>query len=328
VERLKLLQNTSEGVSLAVQILKNSGIVAIPTETVYGLCADASNPIAIQKIFTAKNRPQNHPLILHIKSVNDLEKWAVNISNDALVLAKAFWPGPLTILLNKSDMVLNSVTAGSQKVAIRVPSNEIFNQVLSIGNFALVAPSANIHKKTSPTKAEHVIKQLDGLIDAVLDGGDCAFGLESTIVDCTSSTEQIQILRPGPISKTQIENIIKKSIGLTVEHNAKVSGNMKEHYQPNKPSYLLKSEYVLSYIAQSATKYSVIYYSEAFDAKINNKHNAIKMPTNPTQYAKLLYSSLHSADQSNSEAIIIEYPQQTEEWLYINDRLQKACQLT
>lgn len=318
----KLLKSAIESDILeAVTILKNGGIVALPTETVYGLAADASNEMAIKKIFKAKQRPENHPLILHIQSVYELENWAKIVSDDAITLAKHFWPGPITLLLPKLDSVSDIITGGSKNIAIRVSANQTFAKVLQSGKFSLVAPSANIHKKLSPTKAEHVMHHMNGLIDAVLDGGACNFGIESSIIDCTSS--DIKILRLGPIQKKEIEDVLKKTVqDVSFSETSGVSGSMLQHYQPNKKTYVLESALIQKFILKN-TNCIVLYYSDEVKGILDNARK-IQMPNNPKDYAILLYSSLYDADRSDAGFILVEKPPESEQWSAVNDRLKKA----
>jgi L-threonylcarbamoyladenylate synthase len=305
-----------------VDILKSGGIVALPTETVYGLAADSSNINAIKKIFTAKNRPINHPLILHVKSLNDCEKFIKNISDDAIKLAEHFWPGPLTLLLNKSNLVSNYITANSTKVAIRVPSNKIFTAILNIGDFALVAPSANIHQKLSPTKAEHVMHQMNGLIDAVLDGGNCEIGLESTIIDVTTS--DIKILRSGPILQKDIELFLQKDIiDISKLNNNKVSGSMKSHYKPSKKLYLIERNQIQEYV-NSDKKIIFIGYSDFFCNAVPIAC-LIRMPSEFISYQNQIYNKLYQADLKECDFLILEKPPEKQEWNAINDRLIRMC---
>lgn len=190
----------------AAKLLLEGELVAIPTETVYGLAADAQNKEAINKIFEVKQRPSTHPLIVHIADVLELKKWALDIPEIAYALAKAYWPGPLTIVLKKAANVGAEISGGLETIAIRVPNQPKLLEMMKQHDLALVAPSANPHKKLSPTKADHVYKSLHGRIPAVLDGGVCAVGLESTILDLTQ--ENPIILRKGPITKDDLEKIL------------------------------------------------------------------------------------------------------------------------
>lgn len=302
----------------AVFLLKNGELVALPTETVYGLAADAKNDDAIQKIFHAKGRPINHPLILHIDSWGKLDDWAQNISIYAQKLVENFWPGPLTVVLNKKKNVSDIITGGLNTVAVRVPNHPVTLEIISkLGN-GIVAPSANAHQKTSPTKPMHVLKTLDGKISAVLDAGISAIGIESTIIDMTKDIPAI--LRYGAITKGMIEEVLELDVQCPINHNEKVPGNMQNHYQPEKPLFLLASNKIASLSSEEGMSV-IMHYSN-----ISKKDGFVyyKMPDNKEQYAKNLYGALHDIDNMDIERIFVERPPDFIEWSDINDRLVKA----
>ena len=193
-------------------------------ETVYGLAADAANDDAVRKIFEAKGRPADHPLIVHIPEVDHLERWAIDIPDLAFQIAEQFWPGPLTLLLKKAPQVSSVVTGGRDTIALRIPEHTLFREILKQANLGLAAPSANRYKKLSPTTADQVIKGMRGRISAVLDGGSCEFGLESTIIDLTS--ERPTIVRTGPITRASLERQIGCEFDQPESHNVAVPGNV------------------------------------------------------------------------------------------------------
>jgi L-threonylcarbamoyladenylate synthase len=205
VDELKL---KPQDLMVAAKILREGGLVAFPTETVYGLGANALDTLAARKIYEAKGRPSDNPLIVHISEISDLEVLAREIPEKAYQLANVFWPGPLTIILKKKDCVPNGTTGGLDTVAIRLPANPIARNLIAESGVYVAAPSANISGKPSPTKAEHVIKDMNGKIDMIIDGGMATLGLESTIIDLSGSTPVI--LRPGCITKVMLENVIGK----------------------------------------------------------------------------------------------------------------------
>lgn len=217
-----------EDLKLAAEYLRAGKLVAFPTETVYGLGANALDPLAAKKIYEAKGRPSDNPLIVHIAEVKDMEKLAENIPSVAYRLAEIFWPGPLTLILKKKECVPNNTTGGLDTVAIRLPANKIARDLIAYAGVFVAAPSANISGKPSPTKAEHVIKDLDGKIDMILDGGKATLGLESTIVDLTGKMPII--LRPGCITKEMLENIIG-----TIEYDPAILGKPKKDLIPKAP---------------------------------------------------------------------------------------------
>lgn len=306
-------------INQAVDLLKKGEIVALPTETVYGLAADAKNDIAIQKIFTAKNRPTNHPLIVHIDSVDKLSHWAENLSLEVRLLAERFWPGPLTILLKKREEVSNIITGGLNTVALRVPKHPIILEVINNLGSAIVAPSANAHKKTSPTQLEHVLKTLDGKIYGVVDGGKCAIGIESTIIDMTK--EVPVILRPGSITAEMIEEVIKIKVKYLFNHNEKVSGNMKIHYQPEKPLFLMSLAQI-QLLSKVETNIAVMHFSKI--SKYSSNITYYQMPKCKTKYAQILYTILHDIDATKVKKILVEITPSISEWSDVYDRLLKA----
>lgn len=224
---IKMLQNE---IQKAVKILKSGGLVAFPTETVYGLGADAKNDDAIHKIFQTKKRPIDHPLIVHLADVSQISEWAVEISPLALRLAEAFWPGPLTLILKKAPFVSDRVTGGQTTIGLRVPAHPVATALLNNFGSGLAAPSANRFGRISPTTAEAVREELGCGVELVLDGGQCEVGVESTIV--AVSDAHPLILRPGMISVKQIEAVLQQSIGGKKTNVPRVSGSFASHYAP------------------------------------------------------------------------------------------------
>jgi L-threonylcarbamoyladenylate synthase len=308
---------TLDQIDEAITLLKNGELVALPTETVYGLAADANNPEAIQKIFIAKNRPVDHPLILHIDSYEKLNHWAQDISLNAIKLAQYFWPGPLTMVLKKRITVNSIITAGLDTVAIRVPKHSVILQIINkLGG--IVAPSANIHKKTSPTQAQHVLKTLAGKIPAVLDGGTSIIGIESTIIDMTQDIPTI--LRYGVITKDLIEKVVGCTVNCPIQHNKKISGNMKDHYQPDKPLSLITIKEIENL---SSTNIAIIHYSDI--KQYNPTCMYYKMSQNKDEYTSALYDILHQINDCNmTQKIFVETPPNSLEWHDVIDRLTKA----
>lgn len=309
---------SSNQIDEAVSLLKNGELVALPTETVYGLAASAKNQSAIKKIFDVKGRPSCHPLILHIDSFESLSYWAQGITVHTRKLAENFWPGPLTIVLNKSENVSDVITGGLKTIAIRVPDHSLTLSVINKLGDGVVAPSANAHQKTSPTKPMHVLKTLNGKISAILDGGISSIGLESTIIDMTKKVPTI--LRYGAITKEMIENVLKLDVACPSIHNEKVSGNMQNHYQPDKPLFLLSADQIesLSFVEGCC---AILHYSSI--PKLDN-FIYYKMPKNKEAYAKHLYSALHEVDNMVVNKIFVEKPPQLIAWNDVNDRLVKA----
>ncbi|MFO6422654.1 L-threonylcarbamoyladenylate synthase [Motilimonas sp. KMU-193] len=321
-----VLLTGEDAVNQAVSLLQQGECVALPTETVYGLAADASNPDAVDKIFTAKGRPKNHPLIVHIPDVSHLTRWAVDIPETAYALAAQFWPGPLTLLLKKAPHVDSCVTGGLDTIALRVPAHPLFLAVLTGLDGGLAAPSANRYKQLSPTIAEQVTRGLDGRIAAVLEGGACDHGLESTILDLVS--EQPRVLRAGPISQQQLSDALGCKVELPVQHVEVVPGNVKAHYQPTTPAKLLSTEQLLAQAPELASGNSYfLVWSEQGQKQLETKHTKVQwrvMPTTAAEFGQQLYVTLYQIDQLGAAQIIIEQPPQGDEWRAVNDRLSRA----
>ena len=271
----KFLKPTTDTIKLACSLLKNGEIVAIPTETVYGLAGDAANEQAIKKIFAAKGRPADNPLIVHISNFEMLKMLAATISDDAKKLAKTFWPGPLTIIMSKSNYVCESTCAGLDSVGIRMPANKTTLEIIEKSGIPLAAPSANISGKPSPTTAADTFEDLNGKIPLIIDDEDCSAGVESTVISVLNSTPII--LRPGIITKEDIERVLNKPVMLTKEITQEATSESKvlspgmkyKHYSPNADVIILKGslEKFIKYLKSSGlpkrevgAKYPVTWY--------------------------------------------------------------------
>lgn len=241
-----LILNENEA-DKAAEIIKSGGVVGIPTETVYGLAANAFDPNAIKKIFLAKGRPADNPLIVHISKTEDVFKVVSEFNKKAEILAKNFWPGPLTMILPKNKQVPKIVTAGADSVAVRFPSHVVARKIIELSGVPLVAPSANLSGKPSTTRFSHVLEDLNGKVDAIINGGDCKFGVESTVISLLESTPRI--LRPGAITPEQIEKVVGKikiddSVFHKIEKDKSVlsPGIKYKHYSPDAEVIILKGE--------------------------------------------------------------------------------------
>lgn len=317
------IQNDQD-LAKAVVYIQQGKLIAIPTETVYGLAADAKNDTAIKKIFAAKERPSTHPLIVHIDSIDRITDWAQDVPQEAYILAQHFWPGPLTLLLKKKDSISDVITGGLNTIAIRIPNNDRLRLMIKQLNTGLVAPSANPHTKLSPTSAQQVLDIMNGKIDAVLDGGPCELGIESTIVSLVD--KEPQVLRKGPITPTMIASVLGINIHSFESHSTRVPGNMLKHYQPNTKSILMDTNQIVDYLQNpenSSKKIACLYYSN-IDALSSNP-DAIKMSSDPKMYSAMMYQTLYQLDKMGYSEILIEIPPKSEAWDAIWDRLQKAC---
>lgn len=313
----------SINIQQAVNLLQSGKLVAFPTETVYGLGADAKNPAALMKIFQAKGRPMDHPLIVHLASPSQLDEWVSEMSPAALLLATAFWPGPLTLIFKKAPQVLDLITGNQETIGIRIPHHPVANMLLTQFGSGLAAPSANRYGRISPTTADAVREELGTAVDLVLDGGQCAVGVESTIVDVSGDTPVI--LRPGMISAAQIETILQQAVMRGKQNAPRVSGSHASHYAPVTYTCLLDTNDIPQFINQIAAEDLPIAIL-LLKTKLlpRDKIDCIAMPIDPAQYAHDLYATLRVLDKKNYKKIIIEKVPDYSEWDAIRDRLMRA----
>ena len=301
--------NNDSEIDECVKALRAGSVIGIPTETVYGLAAIATNSSAINLVFTIKERPTSHPLILHIADVSMLDDWATNISSEARALCKKFWPGPLTLILHKSDKVLTEVTGGRDTVAIRCPNHSVTTKLLKKLNDAVVAPSANKFGKVSPTTAKHVVNDLGSDISLVLDGGDCSIGLESTIIDCTTTPPQL--LRTGAITAEHILRECNITV-VAASGESRAPGMLEKHYAPVCRVVLVSS-------SQEGLIEAQRYVADGFKVRLLDLTEDLDM------FARLLYSSLRTADKDGiTVAIVVRAPMKGIGFA-INERLEKAA---
>lgn len=316
----------------AVRLLAAGACVAVPTETVYGLAADARQPEAVKKIFAAKGRPANHPLIVHLPDAQALTEWATEIPDAAWRLAEVFWPGALTLLLPKAEQVSKVVTGGLDSVGVRVPAHPVLLSVLRQLNTGLAAPSANPYKALSPTSAEQVLAGLQGRIAAVLDGGPCALGLESTILDLTQlkAGGAVRILRPGPITREQIERVLGQAVEMPLQHDTVVPGNVDAHYQPRTPLAVCGHDLLMERLRKGMVPRDVrlLLYSQSLlqQAQLQNLQGQVEvLPDTPDAFAAILYHTLFKQDSYQARALWLERPPAGEAWRAVGDRLKRAA---
>ncbi len=312
---------TDHEIEIAAQILRDGGLVAFPTETVYGLGADASNPEAIRKIFVAKGRPADHPVIVHIADASELKHWAAQVPNSAWVLAEKFWPGPLTLVLKRAGRVSDLITGGQDTVGVRVPSHPLARQLLKAFGGGIAAPSANSFGRLSPTTARHVGEELGDAVELVLDGGPCAVGIESTIVDLSGA--QPSILRPGAISAAQIEEALSVTLGVLSSMSPRVPGALATHYAPRTALVLTHDQDVESFIEGRVSGVAVL----ARRSRPRNSRAALWQvaPQSASEYAQHLYALLRRMDSAGCALIVVESPPDLPEWTAVRDRLQRAA---
>ena len=313
---------TDQELEKAAQILRDGGLVAFPTETVYGLGGDASNPAAVRKIFTAKGRPADHPVIVHVAGTSDLKHWAAEVPRAAWLLAEKFWPGPLTMVLKRSACVSDLVTGGQDTVGLRVPSHPVAQRLLKAFGGGIAAPSANRFGRLSPTTAQHVREELGDAVDLVLDGGSSEVGIESTIVDLTRDAPAV--LRPGRITAQQIADALLAPLGESGVGRPRVSGSLESHYAPGLPLKIVHPDEIENYVrARPATPIAVLSRrGRPRDSKATLWQGA---PETPDDYARLLYATLRWLDVSGCRLIVVEALPELPEWAAVRDRLSRAA---
>jgi L-threonylcarbamoyladenylate synthase len=307
----------ADTLSQAALSLKNGALVAFPTETVYGLGADSSNEKVVARIYEVKGRPQDHPLILHVASMNDITYWAEEISDYAIALARAFWPGPMTLIFQRSENAKDFVTGGQNTVGLRVPDHTLalglLQECKKIGVHAIAAPSANRFGQVSPTTATAVQEEIGAYLlpqDLILDGGPAQVGLESTIIDCTGVAPKI--LRPGAITQAMIEEVTELKVSENKDSQIRVSGSLEKHYAPSAQILLdVKATEGQGFIAP---------------ADVATPPGAIRLasPVNTDEYARTLYSALRDGDKQGLATIAIIQPSGDGLAIAIRDRLMRA----
>lgn len=308
----------------AVAVLRAGGLVGLPTETVYGLAADAANPTAVAGIFAAKGRPADHPLIVHLAESSDLGQWAREIPVAAKKLSAAFWPGPLTLILKKQPGVSDQITGCQDTVGVRQPAHPMAQALLKQFGGALVAPSANRFGRISPTTAAAVREELGSAVSLILDGGMCQGGIESTIVDC--STADPVILRPGVISVTEIESVLGGPVQATGKNTPRVSGSHSQHYAPRTKAKLLTFTQIQSGLQQcrpEAFPLALVLLSTQWHITLPAVSVTL-MPSGAREYAQILYQTLRTLDHQGFQSIWIESVPDHPEWAAVADRLKRA----
>jgi L-threonylcarbamoyladenylate synthase len=311
---------TADVIAKAAQALKDGHLVAFPTETVYGLGADSQSADAVAKIYKAKGRPADHPLIVHVSSMDALGDWATDVPEYAIALARAFWPGPMTLVVKRSELAKDFVTGGQETVGIRVPGHDVALALLQefgrIGGRGVAAPSANRFGAVSPTTASAVEDELADYLsanDLVLDGGASQVGVESTIIDCTG--EAPRVLRLGAVTVAMIEAATGlKPAGLEAKSEIRVSGSLESHYAPN-------AKVILNAVAQSGDGLIAMADVETPDGVFR-----LAAPKSVDEYAMVLYSSLRAADAQGLVKVVATEPQGDGLAAAIRDRLTRAAQ--
>ncbi len=329
-KKLDAINDYENSVNVASEILKQGGIVAVPTETVYGLAASAYSDDAIKAVFTAKGRPQDNPLIVHISNLGMLNEVASNIPEKAFSCAKAFWPGPFTMVLPKGERVAQSVSAGLDTVAVRYPSDKTICNIIDKSGLPLAAPSANTSGRPSPTSACHVVDDLDGKIDAVVMGGDCCVGVESTVVSLVG--EHPRLLRPGAVTPKQLLNILPDLIiddavleQLKDGEKAASPGMKYKHYAPKTTAVLVEgcSNSFVKFVNQKTDCAAICFEEEYYSISIPKISYGSKR--DESTLAQNVFSVLRDIDSLGVKEVYIHAPSKDDMGLAVYNRLIRAC---
>lgn len=309
----------------AAAVLRQGGLVAFPTETVYGLGADASSPGAVEGIFRAKQRPSTNPLIVHVGDVDQARRLASRWPDRAEALAEAFWPGPLTVVVPAAESVPDAVTAGLDTVALRLPSHPVARGLIEAAGVPVAAPSANLHTEVSPTTAEHVLEGLEGRIDLVVDAGAVSVGVESTLVSVVDSPAEV--LRPGMIDRRQLSEVVKLKPAqppkVVADDRPRPSPGLAErHYSPRTSLRVVDSSRFARLRRPRPPGRALVAIGE-FDRREGDR--LVVLPDEVDEYARRLYETLHRLDRPDVQEIVVECPPDSEQWEAIRDRLRRAA---
>lgn len=306
----------------AVEVLRAGGLIALPTETVYGLGADASNDLAVRRIFAVKGRPSSHPLIVHVASVERARDWAAHLTDAGERLARAFWPGPLTLIVKRSARASDAVTGGQDTVGLRVPAHPLALELLRAFGGGIAAPSANRFGRVSPTTAEHVKSELGDEVDLILDGGPSRIGVESTIVDVTSDPPRL--LRPGGVSREAIEAVLGQTLVLaTNATEVRAPGMLESHYAPRAGLWLVSAEEVFAEAVRRRDSGARVVVIAPELIPLPDGVARLPVPTDEAGFARVLYAHLRVAD-ALGDLILAVPPPESGLGLAVRDRLQRA----
>ncbi len=305
---MSILNPTPDAIASAARVIRDGGVVVMPTETVYGLACNALDANAVKKVFEIKGRPSDNPLIVHIADFSDLKKVASNWPDLAEKLAEKFWPGPLTLVLKKKEGIPDETTAGLETVAVRMPKHPVALALIRSAGCPIAAPSANVFMALSATSATDVAPEIDIEVPIILDGGQCEIGLESTVIDMTEDVPVI--LRPGGVSRAEIQRVIGRPLGHLPPPNVRKSPGMyRRHYAPKA---------VLKLVQTVELDQPGLVFGAA-----KGKHQ-VKMPLDAKAYAVGMYSAIRQLDLQGVQTIYVELPPEKPEWEAVLDRLHKA----
>jgi len=314
---------TDAAIARAAALLRAGELVAFPTETVYGLGADASNPDAVRRIFAAKGRPADHPLIVHLHDAAQMPRWASDVPDAASRLAAAFWPGPLTLIVRRAAEVDDVVTGGQDSVGLRVPSHPVARALLGAFGGGIAAPSANRFGRISPTTARHVADDLGAAVAMIVDGGPCDVGIESTIVACIG--DDPRVLRPGAIDAGALARVLGRVPGRPGAAAPRASGTLASHYAPRTPAALVAAGSLAAELADRARRGERTAVLARTVPRPGGLRGAwIDAPRDPAAYARELYASLRTLDAAGVDAILIEAVPADDAWAAVADRLARA----
>lgn len=316
--------NASSSITRAASVLRRGGLVAFPTETVYGLGAAARDAEAVARLYALKGRPAHHPVIVHLAGIEQLHRWVRETSPGARQLARRFWPGPLTLVLPRAADVPDQLTGGQDSVGLRVPEHPVALALLRAFGEGIAAPSANRFGRVSPTTAAHVLAEFGEEVDVVLDGGPCRVGLESTIVDL--SGERPRLLRPGAIAAAEIERFLGEPLAPASPEAPRAPGGLPAHYAPATPLRLLaedRLEMALAVLEREGRRAGVL--ARAPEPSGSYAAHWRQMPADAVRYAHDLYASLRELDARGLDQLLVGLPPEAPEWGAVNDRLSRAA---
>lgn len=318
--------DSTEEIARAAALLRAGELVAFPTETVYGLGADAANPQAVARIFAAKGRPADHPLIVHLPDAGHVDRWARDIPPVAHALAERFWPGPLTLILRRQPNVIDAITGGQPTVGLRVPAHPVARQLLAAFGGGVAAPSANRFGRISPTTATHVREELGDRVAAILDGGPCAVGIESTILDLSGDAPRI--LRPGMIGAAALAEVLGSTPGFAEGMDdgvPRVSGSLEAHYAPRTPLQLVAGDALPFAVRNALVAGERIAILACMAPAITADSIVWRVaPTDAAGFAHDLYANLRVLDAAGCARIVVQRPPLTPAWAAVQDRLRRA----
>jgi len=324
---VRAIRATPQELDAAVRALRAGELVAFPTETVYGLGANAQHASAVQKIFVVKGRPADHPLIVHLDSARFLHRWARAVPPAAAQLAERFWPGPLTLVLPRAPEVLDLVTGGQDSVAVRVPAHPMAQQLLTAFGGGIAAPSANRYGHVSPTRAEHVREEFGTTVRVVLDGGECQVGLESTIVACLGDVPRL--LRPGQITLAQLQGVVGDVAVGPDDAAPRVPGSASAHYAPRTPLRLVADgqiERLAGELSRDGTRVGVLAQRSPLGSF---RHVTwVNAGVRPENYAHDLYANLRTLDKAGAACLLVQEVPADARWDAVRDRLARAAAAT